>query len=226
MSPGIAEPAAGPAGERLGLYGGSFDPIHQGHVLPVLHALSTLGLDRVLYLPTARPPHKRGHRLAPALRRFAMVELALLAEPRLEVSPYEVEKQGPAYTVETLEHFARERPEAELFLLIGADSFATLPTWYRFEELAERADLVVMTRPGTTCLEDAEAWHPSLRRARAAGRIHLVENRSVAASSTELRRLLAAGADPPVGWMQAAVLDYVHKYRLYREAPPSNRSQR
>ena len=94
------------------------------------------------------------------------------------------------------------------------------------EELVERADLVVMMRPGTTCLDDAEAWHPRLRRARAGGRIHLVENRAVAASSTELRQLLAAGADPPVGWMHAAVLDYVHKYRLYREAPTSNRSQR
>src|SRR5947208_4241718 len=101
---------------KVGLFGGSFDPIHRGHIEPVRKARRALGLDRVIYLPTARPPHKPGGALAPAPARYAMVELALLFEDGLCASAYELTADRPAYTIETLEHFRAELPDAELFL--------------------------------------------------------------------------------------------------------------
>ena len=111
---------------RLGLYGGSFDPIHHGHVRPVLKAVERLQLDRVLYLPTAQPPHKMDAAFAPALHRFAMAELALLDHNRLQVSDFELVGR-PSFTVETLEHFNTRFPDAWLHLLIGSDSLAGTP---------------------------------------------------------------------------------------------------
>ena len=113
-------------GMKVGLFGGSFDPIHRGHLDPVRAAMRDLGLDRVIYLHTARPPHKPGRALAPALARYAMVELALLGEEGLYASAHELTLDRPAYTIETLEHFRRQMPAAELYLLIGGDSFADL----------------------------------------------------------------------------------------------------
>src|SRR5262245_9737320 len=96
---------------KLGLFGGSFDPIHHGHVRPVLEAVEQIGLDRVVYLPTGRPPHKPNRRLAPALARYAMAEIALLPHSRLEVSGHELSEAAPHYTVDTLLHFRAQHPD-------------------------------------------------------------------------------------------------------------------
>ena len=133
---------------RLGLFGGSFDPIHAGHVLPVREARQALGLDKILYLPTAHPPHKPRRLMAPPHARYAMVELALLGEEGLFASPYELTLDRPAYTVETLEHFRQQEPAADLHLLIGSDSFADLNHWVRWREIPGLARLVVLARPG------------------------------------------------------------------------------
>ena len=120
---------------KIGLFGGSFDPIHRGHVEPVQRAVGQLGLYRVLYLPTAVPPHKRGREFAPALARYAMTELALLDEARLEVSVHELTLGRPAYTADTVEHFAARMPGAALHLLLGADSFRDFGTWVRWLDM-------------------------------------------------------------------------------------------
>ncbi len=133
---------------KIGLFGGSFDPIHRGHIEPVQEARRLVGLDRVIYLPTAKPPHKPRRALAPAHARYAMVELALLDEEGLYASAHELTPDRPAYTVETLEHFQREMPDAELHLLIGGDSFADFHHWVRWPEIAAAARLVVLARPG------------------------------------------------------------------------------
>jgi nicotinate-nucleotide adenylyltransferase len=207
---------AAPAPLRLGLFGGSFDPIHSGHLLPVREARQRLGLDRVVYLPTARPPHKPGRDFAPAHARYAMVELALLHEVGFEASPLELSHDRPSYTVETLERFRQERPEAELSLLIGGDSFADLPQWRRWEEIPALARVVVLARPGwkfATPLAEAPA---PLRRAAEEGRVVLLDTSPVPVSSTELRARLARGETPPEGWVPELVLEYIRKYDLYR----------
>jgi len=198
---------------RVGLYGGTFDPIHRGHIDPVQAAIGQLGLERVDYLPTAKPPHKRGRRTASAWRRFSMVELALLELEACRVSSFEM-GDHEAFTIDTVERYRRVEPGARLFLLIGADSFRQLHTWRRGDELAGALDLAVLTRPGFAL--DPSQLRPPQRAALEAGRVHYVEHEPVAASSTEIRRLLAKGDTVPAGWLQPRVLEYVKKYGLYR----------
>ena len=199
---------------KLGLFGGSFDPIHQGHVLPVREARRALGLDRVLYLVTAKPPHKPRRALAPAHARYAMVEMALLGEEGLYASPYELVLDRPAYTVETLEHFRQTEPGADLHLLIGGDSFADLHLWYRWRDIAAAARLVVLTRPGWEL--DPRALHPDLVALAATERVIFLRQPPVDISSTRLRELFARGEQPPAGQVSDLVVRYVHKYDLYR----------
>jgi nicotinate-nucleotide adenylyltransferase len=201
---------------RVGLFGGSFDPIHAGHVAPVRAARAALGLDRVFFLPTAHPPHKASRRFAPALARYAMVELALLEEEGMFVSTHEL-GEAPAYTVETLEHFHAELPGVELHLVLGSDSLAQLPNWRRWRELPELARLAVLTRPGSETALQPESLPSELRAAFDDRRVVAVEHPPIAVSSTALRAILARGDEPPAGSLHPLVLDYARKYRLYDE---------
>ncbi len=200
---------------RLGLYGGGFDPIHRGHIDPLREAVAELGLERVLYVPTAHPPHKQGEVLAPPWARYAMVELALLDEPRLAVSPHEL-VAGPSYTVETLEHFRRQEPAAEWVLLVGADAFAGLSTWRRWRELARLATLGVLQRPGWDGERFWSALTPELRRLAESPAVALLHNRPVALAATDLRARLAGGELPGPEELPPPVLQYIRKYALYR----------
>ncbi|MFN7941268.1 MAG: nicotinate-nucleotide adenylyltransferase [Thermoanaerobaculia bacterium] len=201
---------------RRGIFGGSFDPIHFGHLLPVERARRELGLERVDYLPTARPPHKADRRFAPALARYAMVELALLEREGLYASDLELDASRPTYTIDTLERLRTLAPGDDLQLIIGADSFADLPTWVRWREILVAARLAVLTRPGFRREELLAAAPPELVAAAAAGRVAWIDNPPLELSSTELRRRLAAGEPIPAGWVPERVLTYVAKYRLYR----------
>ena len=201
---------------KVGLFGGSFDPIHRGHIDPVQEARRSLGLDRVVYLPTAKPPHKPGRVLAPAHARYTMVELALLEEEGLYASPHELTPGRPAYTIETLEHFRREMPDAdtELVLLIGGDSFADLHLWVRFREIPGLARVVVLARPGwdfDTVPLDAEVAEMART-----DRVILLRQTPVDVSSTRLRELLASGLPLPSGAVPELVVRYLQKYDLYR----------
>jgi nicotinate-nucleotide adenylyltransferase len=199
---------------KVGLFGGSFDPIHNGHLATVRAARRELGLDKVLFLPTAVPPHKPGRSLAPPYARYAMVELALLDEEGLEASPHELTLGRPAYTIETLEHFRSLQPEAELYLLMGEDSFADLHLWVRWREIVAASQIVVLGRPG---------WHldsldlpPELRQMAASGAIRLCRRIEVDLSSTLLRELRRAGLPIPAGVVPDLVVRYLEKYALYR----------
>lgn len=200
---------------RLGLYGGAFDPIHRGHLEPVREARAELRLDRVIYLPTANPPHKGSHELAPALARYAMAEIALLGDSQLEVSPHEL-VAGPSYTVETVEHFRRLEPAAELFLLVGSDAFLELPTWRRWRELAAQAVIAVLDRPQPPGRGVDDFLAPELRELLAAGRAIRLSNHPVAATATDLRARLARGERPSAEELPAPVLEFIEKYSLYR----------
>ena len=200
---------------KIGVFGGSFDPFHYGHLWPVREARRRLGLDRVLYLPTASPPHKPGRQTAPAWSRFAMVELALLREEGMRVSPLELTPGRPAYTAESLARLRREYPGDELWLLIGGDNFAQLPTWKSWRRLTRLARLAVLVRP-TAKARLEESWPAELRRLAASDRVEFVANRPIRISSTRLRELLAAGQELPPRTMPRVVLEYIRKYSLYR----------
>lgn len=201
---------------RVGLLGGSFDPIHLGHVALARAARRQLALDRVLLLPTARPPHKPDHRFAPALARYAMVEMALLDEPELWASPLELDEARPVYTVETLERLRRAAPRDEHVLLLGADSLATLDSWRRWQEIVAGTELGVLARPGWEPPQVETRQAPELRAALATARCSWIESPPHPASGSEIRRRLRAGETLPAGWLDPRVLSFVAKYQLYR----------
>jgi len=194
---------------RIGLYGGSFDPVHQGHLRPVREAGRALGLDRVIYLPTARVPHKEGS-AASALARYVMVELALLGEPDMHVSALEMGDRV-TYTIETLEHFRREEPNARLFLILGSDSFVRLDRWRRWRDILSLAELAVLERPG----EEREP-SPELHSALAGARFHRIANAPVPISSTAIRQRITEDPEPLRQLVPPLVLDYIDKHELYR----------
>lgn len=200
---------------RLGLYGGSFDPIHRGHIEPVLAAVEQLELDRVLYLPTANPPHKTERRFAPAWRRFAMAEIALLVHPRLQVSDFEL-VSGPSYTIDTVEHYARLELAAELHLVVGADSLATLDRWHRWQDLFDRAQIAVLRRPGWSRQEVLAAASPELATKIDGSTACWIDNPLFEVSATDIRQRLTREEVVPADWAPEAVLHYARKYCLYR----------
>ena len=201
---------------RVGLFGGSFDPIHRGHIAPVKEAMQTLHLDRVVYLPTAEPPHKPGRQFAPAYCRYAMVELALLEEPDLEVSPFELTPERPAYTIDSLLYFRSLYPDSELFLIIGGDSFAELETWRAWDQIVEVARLAVLVRPESTAGDLRRRLSRPLATLAESERVHFIDNSPVDVSATELRQRLAEGEDVPADVVPDLVLKYIRKYSLYR----------
>lgn len=200
---------------KLGIFGGTFDPIHTGHIEPVKKASDVLGLDRVVYLPTARPPHKPGRQFVRSQRRFAMVEMALLNEPAFQVSAWELTPGEPAYTVDTVERFHRRDPGDELFVIVGADSFKQLPTWRRWRDIVRLASLAVLTRPGWDYRSVEQSLPEELRDVVTAGKVKFVRNDPVKVSSTELRHLFRSSAPIPKGAAPELVVKYIQKYSLY-----------
>ena len=199
---------------KLGLFGGSFDPIHWGHIRPVLQAVEELSLDRVLYLPTADPPHKQGATLVPAFARHAMVELALLDHDRLRVSGHELTPGKVAYTVDTVEHFQRQLPEDRLYLLIGADSFVHLHRWRRWRELVERVELVILRRRGWSLRDLPDDAPPEMLNLLTRPTTHVVGS-DLDLSSTDVRECLRQGDPTLAELVPEPVLRYIQKYALY-----------
>ncbi|HEY6085123.1 MAG TPA: nicotinate-nucleotide adenylyltransferase [Nitrospira sp.] len=136
---------------RLGLLGGTFNPIHNGHLAIARHTREALGLDRILLIPTGDPPHKPDDILAPAKDRYEMVKLAAQQEPGLAVSDIEIRRVGKSYTVDTIHSLIEQYGnETELFFIIGIDAFLEFPSWKHPEELLRSCNFVVVSRPGST----------------------------------------------------------------------------
>jgi nicotinate-nucleotide adenylyltransferase len=205
---------------RIGVYGGTFDPPHRGHLAVACAARDRLALDRVELVPSHVPPHRRPT-VASALDRLAMVALATAAERRLVASPREIRRGGVSYTVETLRELRAEAPSAELVLVLGADAYDDLPNWSRAEEIMRSAHLAVLPRPGSLGVAAARASdEPRLRaagEAPSAGElaVYRVEMEPLPISSREIRRRIGAG-EPVEGLVTPAVLGYIGRRGLYR----------
>lgn len=189
--------------ERLGVFGGSFDPVHVGHLIMAQEALSKLRLDRVLFVPAARPAHKRSRTLASAAHRVAMLRLAVRGVPQFQVSTLEVERGGVSFTVDTLERLARDA--RDLYFVMGQDSLDDFPTWRDPERIARLARLAVVPR-GDGRLPRIR---PELR-----GRVSLLDPPRIGISSSEIRRRLKRGL-PVRWWMPDASLRYAIEKGLY-----------
>lgn len=185
----------------VGLLGGSFDPIHNGHLIVARVAQETLGLDELRFLPAREQPFKRGRHGASAADRAVMLELAIAGSPGFGLERAELERPGPSYTVDTLEALRAREPAARFTLLLGADAAAELSAWHRAADLPKLARIVVFGRPGT----------PVPASPLIAGSIEVPE---VDISATEIRR--RAGAGLPVRyWVPDAVAEYMVRHRLY-----------
>lgn len=211
-----------PAATRIGLFGGSFDPIHVGHLALLRAAEVALGLSRILLIPTGRSWQKSGQQ-TPSEHRLAMTRLAVQGVDRWEVDEREVRRDGPSYTVDTLHSLRAELgPDAVLVLLLGSDQFHNLPTWDRHAELFELANLAI-TRRDQVALRDFPAPVEALldkhgRDALSgspAGELVFFSMPAVPVSSTRLRHALAAG-EPVTELLPSAVLDYIRHNGLYR----------
>jgi len=223
----------------LGVFGGTFDPIHCGHLELARELRETLGLSAIRFVPAGDPPH-RSAPAASAAQRLAMVELAVANHPGLEVDAREIERTGRSYTVTTLEELRREDGGRALALVVGADAFLGLPTWHRWREIFGLAHLVVVARPGVAiddrmAPELASEWtrrrcdDSAVLSVKIAGAI--IEPRITAhpISASAIREALSrrgsitdasgsstnAGADGVRGLLPAAVLAYIERNRLY-----------
>ncbi len=176
---------------RIGILGGTFDPPHVGHLWLATLAADAIGLDRVLFMPAAQPPHKGGRLITKAADRVLMTRLAIASDDLLDLTLLEMHRSGPSYTIDSVDELlATYGTDAALYLLMAADSLAQIDTWREPDALLERIEWVVGPRPGTD-LPDRTALEE--RFGAAASRIHLLKGPSLDVSSSEIRRRVAGG---------------------------------
>lgn len=192
--------------QRIGIYGGTFDPIHRTHLDIARAARDTAGLDKVVFVVAARPPHKQREVYASAEDRLALVQAAIAGEKGMEVSRIEMDRIGPSYTVDTLREIHQQYPEAALFLIVGYDSLVDLPSWHKPEEILGLARVLAARRPGVNA-----SVHPMMQ-----GRFDLLPIEENAMSSTEIRARVACG-ESVHELVPAAVEQIIREKGLYRE---------
>lgn len=176
---------------RIGVLGGTFDPPHVGHLWLATLAADAIGLERVLFMPAAQPPHKGGMLVSRGAERLLMTRLAIAGEPAFELCPIEMERPGLSYTIDSIDELERlYGGEATLYLLMAADSLNAIDTWREPDRLLERIEWVVGPRPGSE-LPDRSALED--RFGANSARIHLLSGPSLDVSSSEIRRRVAAG---------------------------------
>jgi len=187
--------------------GGTFDPIHHGHLVAASEVQATFDLDEVVFVPTGQPWQKADREVSPAEHRYLMTVIATAANPRFEVSRVDIDRSGPTYTVDTLSDIARQRPDADLFFITGADAMAQILTWRDHDEIFELAQFVACTRPGHDLDESMLADLPQ-------GRVTVLEIPALAISSTDCRDRVRSGQ--PVWYLVPdGVVQYVAKHELY-----------
>jgi nicotinate-nucleotide adenylyltransferase len=204
---------------RLGIFGGTFNPVHYGHLLLAESCREQLSLDLVWFMPAAVPPHKQDLQLAPAPARLDMLSLAIGGQKSFQVCPYEVDRGGLSYTVDALEHFLAEDPTRELFFLMGSDSLRDLPTWRSPERICQIAVPVFVTRT-IPAADDLSVDYSHLAGIAEPARLdfirqHEVQMPRVDLSSTDIRQRVSAGRSIRYQTPRA-VERYIETAGLYR----------
>jgi len=195
-------------GGRIGVMGGTFDPIHHGHLVAASEVAVLFGLDEVVFVPTGQPWQKSQRVVSPAEDRYLMTVIATASNPRFTTSRVDIERGGPTYTIDTLTDLQRQRPEAELFFITGADALEQIVSWRDNARLFELARFIGVTRPG---YQLADHHLPE-------GAVSLLEVPALAISSTGCRERVARGM--PVWYLVPdGVVQYIEKRGLYRDGP-------
>ena len=188
--------------------GGTFDPVHHGHLVAASEVQALLDLDEVVFVPTGRPWQKEEREVSPAEHRYLMTVIDTASNPRFTVSRVDIDRDGPTYTVDTLRDLRAQRADAELFFITGADALTQILSWKDADELWELAHFVGVTRPGYVLSE----------RGLPADRVTLQEVPAMAISSTDCRERVRAG-EPVWYLVPDGVVQYISKHHLYRGAP-------
>ena len=190
---------------RLGVMGGTFDPIHHGHLVAASEVASVFHLDEVVFVPTGRPWQKSTRAVSAPEHRYLMTVVATASNPSFTVSRVDIDRPGLTYTIDTLRDLRESRPEADLFFITGADALAQILSWKESDELFELAHFVGVTRPGHPL--DPEGLPPQ--------RVSLIEVPALAISSTDCRQRVEKG-EPVWYLVPDGVVQYIAKHRLYR----------
>ncbi|MDP8256078.1 MAG: nicotinate-nucleotide adenylyltransferase [Candidatus Alcyoniella australis] len=212
---------------RLGVFGGTFDPLHIAHLICARHVANAAHLDRLLLIPSNVPPHKHSRTASPGALRMEMIERSIVDDPLLEACNVEIDRQPPSYSLDTVQQLAKRYPQADLFFIIGADAFSEINTWHRWQELIQSIDFLLLGRPGSE-FESPEKAVPALARQYAplpgepaawrhvSGRtVRRIDAPLLQISSSEVRRRVAAGE--PIRYMVPdPVLQIVQREGLYR----------
>ncbi|HSL54652.1 MAG TPA: nicotinate-nucleotide adenylyltransferase [Pyrinomonadaceae bacterium] len=217
------------ARERIALYGGTFDPVHAGHLEVARGVLQLFEIEKVLFIPAQMAPHKIGRPVTEPIHRYAMLALATQDDPRLSISTYELDALDRRYTVETVDHFQRVLGDStELFFIMGADSWSEITTWREWERLLTMTNHIVVTRPGyepvTTHVGKISERIVDMRgatfstSAESAKKIFVTDVVMKDVSATNIRRLASEGRiEELTGLVPGPVLEYIKKYGIYRE---------
>jgi len=213
------------ANRRIGLYGGTFDPVHIGHLEVARKVLELFEIEKVLFVPAQMAPHKIGRPVTEPIHRYAMLALATQNDPELVISTFELDAPDRRYTVDTIEHFQREL-DAELFFIMGADSWSEITTWREWERLLTMTNHIVVTRPGYepsatdigALRERVVDLRSSLDDGGLTPGIFFTDAVMNDVSATNIRRLAREGrTEELVNFLPGPVLDYIRKYGIYRE---------
>ncbi len=210
-----------PPSERVAIYGGTFDPIHRGHVEALDAVFDLMGWSRVVLMPAHVQPFKVGHPASSPFDRYAMAVLATYDDPRFEVSKLELERESVSYTGDTLEQLHASNPDAALEWVIGDDNLALLPKWKSLDRILELANFVVLSRDGSRELSSQLAARVTTPAARgASGSIVFAENPRIEVSATDIRRRVSSG-EHFEDFVDRRVAEYIARNRLYLTEDPS-----
>ncbi|MBI5417770.1 nicotinate-nucleotide adenylyltransferase [Candidatus Poribacteria bacterium] len=200
---------------KLGIFGGTFNPIHFGHLIVAQETLEIMKLDEIIFVPSAIPPHKELKNVACAKERLAMIKLALKSNPNFTFSDIELTRSGKSYTVDTLKKFRELHPKSELFFMVGADNLKEIMYWKDPEGILKQANLIVMTRPGYLKLCDNPKKHfPLLSKNEFKNKINMVKVPEIGISGTLIRNNLKNNKSIDY-LMPVSVEEYILKRRLY-----------
>jgi nicotinate-nucleotide adenylyltransferase len=201
---------------RLGVFGGTFDPVHLGHLIMAEQCREQARLDRVLFIPAPRPPHKLDDRRTRFEQRVEMLTLAISGQPAFQIDELERDRSGPSYTFQTLEELQHKHAGAELCLILGGDALAELHLWYRPERIVELATILAVPRPGSPALDEARVRDNLRLPANAPLRFEVIDAPLIDIASRDIRARLAQGRS--VRYMiPRAVEAYIADKALYRE---------
>jgi len=213
---------------KIGLFGGTFDPIHWGHLRSAEEVSETYGLDRVHFIPASIPPHKRGKTATPARDRLRMVRLAVARNPRFNVSTEELSRAGVSYSIDTIRAFARgKRPKDSLYFIIGLDAFREIATWKDFREIFPLCNFIVTSRPGSKDNDPLKGTGVAVKklfcydskhknyRHQSGTRIYFIELTDIAISASEIRALVKQGKSIRY-LVPSEVAKYIKRRGLYR----------